>query len=369
VSITTSTTGELLDRVAELIVWAEQAGLRGDFPGLWRRHDALLKRVRTHSSSQGAPTIDHLRLMEAEVWAETLGRTLLPEILERAEAAFASAGGSALWAELAPDRRRQVARTRSAHARSVEEALRMAVLRFERSPGLRHLARALQVVGDLHGIRSQGDRLSPEDVADALQRIETAIRTVLPVGAREFIASEVEERFDARAGGISTWGSVIVPRSSRDDEVWSPLWEQFAGPSHAEVEPADLWFAPQAQARYDERRLAREVDQAHASAELEDRRRTKEIAEEHRKREEERRAAEEQERIQAVARKAKEDHERILQRARELAPERAKAQAAAEGYPNFKMIIESQRDKRIRDAEAELIGLWTGQKGTRKDTK
>ena len=98
-------------------------------------------------------------------------------------------------------------------------------------------------------------------------------------------------------------------------------------------------------------------------------RRTKEIAEEHRKREEERRAAEELERTEALARKAKEDHERILQRARELAPERAKAQAAAEGFTNFKEIIESQRNKRIHTAEAELIRIFTGQKGTRKDRK
>ena len=367
-SITPSTTNELLDRVAELIAWGEEAGLRGDFSGLWRKHDALVQRIRAHSSPQGAPTIDHLRLMEAEVWAETFGRTLLPEILERVEAAFASSGGSELWAELTPDRRRQVARTRSAHTRSVEGALQMAARRFERSPGLHHLARALEAVRDLHAIRSQTDRIHPEDVADALQQMQAALRTVLPVGAREFIASAVEERFAVRAGGMSTWGPVMVPRSSRDDEAWTPLWEEFAGPSHAQVEPADLWFEPQAQARYEEGRLAREIDQAHLQAEIEDQRRTKEIAEEHRKREEERRAAEELERAEALARKAKEDHERILQRARELAPEWAKAQAAAEGFTNFKEIIESQRNKRIRHAEAELIRIFTGQKGTRKDT-
>ena len=259
--------------------------------------------------------------------------------------------------------------TRAAHARSVEDAIHVALLAFERAPSLRHLSRALEALRELHTIRSQTDRLSLEEVADALQRVRAALREVLPVTAREFIASEAEEHFTTRATTMSTWGLVMMPRSPRDEEVWAPLWEEFAGPSHTEVEPADLWFEPQAQARYEECRITREIDQAHVKAELEDQRRTKEIAERLRKLEEERRVAEELERTQALVRKAKEDHERILQRAHELAPERAKAQAAAEGFANFKEIIESQRNMRIRDAEIELVDIFTGQMRTRTDTK
>lgn len=96
-SIATLTISDLLDRVAELIVWSEEAGLRGDYQRLWRRHDAALQHVHALSLGQ-APTIDDLRLLEAEVAAETLRRSLRPEVLQRVETTFASGGGSVLWA-------------------------------------------------------------------------------------------------------------------------------------------------------------------------------------------------------------------------------------------------------------------------------
>ena len=365
-SITTSTTSELLDRVAALIAWAEEVGLRGDIPGLWRRHDALVRSSRAHSPFDCVPTIDHLRLLEAEVSAETLRRILLPEILDRVEAAFARGGASKLWAELAPDRRRQVARIRNGHTRSVEGALQIAVLRFERAPSMRHIARSLQALRDLEAVRIQNDRLSPEDVAKALYMMEGALRSVLPVLAREFVATEVEERFGVRASSMSTWGPVMMPRSSRDDEVWTPIWEGFAEPSRAEVEPAAPWFEPHAQARYEERRHEREVEQAHVKAEIEDRRRTNEIEEGRRKAEADRQAAQERKRQELAAQKEKEYQAAVVTWAYDVAPNYLQQQV--EPGLTVKSIPEPERSRRIRQIAEVLIRQAVGN-GTRKDKK
>ena len=131
--------------------------------------------------------------------------------------------------------------------------------------------------------------------------------------------------------------------------MWTPLWEQLVAPSDAEVETAALWFEPQAQARYEERRLAREIDRAHVQAEDEARQRANEIAEADRKHEEERRAAEEQVSTQAMNRKTERDREWIVKRARELAPARAKDQAGLPQLQSHYRAPTSHEDPRRRE--------------------
>lgn len=367
--ITDHTTAlELLGICADITQWSQDAGLPGDYGALWRKHDALLRRIHAPASGRGPTAADRLRQMELEVWIEILRRSLLSDASDRVASAFMSNGGSTLWTELGPERRDQVMRGRQVHARSAERSFLSALRQFCRSPSCRRVAEALRALDDLVDSGSPpSEGWTSEQLSLGVEWLTDAVLRVVPPVAREILASEVEETFSLRFD--PTWLDELgtSPAKRRSEPAWAPSWERL-GSSYERAEPAAPWFTPEIQDRYEERRHARELEQAHADAEAENRRRMNEIAEERRRREEEVRAAEEHERRELTARRAKEERERVLERVREEARQVVIGEAAAAGT-TLKGIPEPQRSWRINDVAEEILRRYDGQKQTRMDTK
>lgn len=341
-SVSTTNPIEVFTVCAELIDWSQRAGLPGDYVKLWRKHQAVCHRILAPSRRRGEGSTHKLRQLELEIWLETLHRTLRADILERIAVSFASVGGSALWEGLGPKRQRQIACAREAWACSAEASLIAALLRFRQSPACRNLTEALRAMEDLFEARSpRTGGLGAEQLRRSLDRLVDVIVEEIPSVACEVLASEVEKRFSCVAD--RSWlvdVSMSHSKSSLDDR-WSPTWEQF-GFSHARVEPLGQWFVPQIQARYEELRLAREVEQAQAEAEAEDRRRAHEIAEKRRRQDEERLAAQTRERAELAARRNEEDRRRFMERVNEEARKHVRDELEAGGL-TLKSIPEPQR--------------------------
>jgi hypothetical protein len=369
VSVTTTNPIEVFAVCAELIEWSQRAGLPGDYMKLWRKHETVFHGIIAPTPRRrGEGSTHRLRQLELEIWIETLHRTLRGDILERIAASFASVGGSALWEGLEPERRRQIARAREAWARSAEASFISALLRFRQSPACRYLADALHALEDLFEARSpRTGELSAEQLGQSLDRLVDVIVEEIPPVACEVLASEVEMRFASEAD--RSWlDDVSMSRSkSKLDDRWIPTWEQF-GFSHSRVEPPGQWFVPEIQARYEELRLAREVEQAHAEAEAEDRRRLSEITEMRRRQDEERLAAQTRESAELAARRSDEDRRRSMEKMNEEARQLVRDEMEARGL-TLKSIPEPQRSARIREVEEALIRRRVGNRRTKRDRK
>lgn len=370
-SVTTTNPIEVFAVCAELIDWSQRAGLPGDYVKLWRKHEAVFHCILAPPLRRDEGSTHKLRQLELENWLETLHRTLRTDILERIAASFASVGGSALWEGLGPERQRQIARAREARACSAEASFIAALLRFRQSPACRNLTEALRAMEDLFEARSpRTGGLGAEQLRQSLDRLVDVIVEEIPSVACEVLASEVEKRFSC-AADRSWLDDVSMSRSkSRLDDRWSPTWEQF-GFSHARVEPPGQWFVPEIQARYEELRLAREVEQAQAEAEAEDRRRANEIAEKGRRQDEERLAAQTRENAELAARRNDEHRRHFMEKVNEEARQLVRDEMETRGL-TLKSIPEPQRSAWIREVEEALIRRWVGNRRTKRtesDTK
>jgi hypothetical protein len=355
-SVATTTPFELFAVCAELTEWSQQAGLPGDYGRLWRKLEAVFRRILAPAPRRGAGPSHQLRHLELELWVDTLHRTLRAEILGRVAASFASVCGSAHWMSLEPERLRQVARAREARARSAESSFISALSRFQRSPSSGYLAEAVRALEEVVETRSPRTEPSVEQESQALERLADVIVEEIPSVAREVLALEVEELFATRVDR-SLLDDVSMPRRRfGQDDVWMPMWEEF-GSSHSQVEPSGQWFVAEVQARYEDRRLAREVEQAHAEAEAEDRRRGNQIAEECRRREEGRLAAEERKRLELAAQRSEDDRVRFMEWANEQARNTVRSELEVQGL-TLKSIPEPQRSAMIREAKEALIHRW-----------
>lgn len=368
-SVTTTNPIEVFAVCAELIEWSQRAGLPGDYMKLWRKHETVFHGIIAPTARRrGEGSTHQLRHLELEIWVETLHRTLRADILERIAASFASVGGSALWESLEPERQRQVARAREAWACSAEASFISALLRFRESPACRYLADALHALEDLFEARSpRTGGPGAEQSRQSLDRLVDVIVEKIPPVACEVLASEVEMRFTSEAD--RSWlNDVSMSRSkSRLEDRWIPTWEQF-GSSYWRVERTGQWFVPEIQARYEELRLAREVEHARGEAEAEDRRRRSEATEMRRRQDEERLAAQTLERTELAARRSDEDRRRFMEKVNEEARQLVRDEMEARGL-TLKSIPEPQRSARIREVEEALIRRRVGNRRTKRDKK
>jgi hypothetical protein len=249
----------------------------------------------------------------------------------------------------------RLANAKRARAHAAATAFTGALLAFRDRPSSSHVFEALRALESVVDICLPRDRaFTIEQLRDALDHLVREMGAFPPV-AREFLASLVEERFAAERDvrGVPEMRGA----SGFRQPPWTPSWEVLASPS-APAEPPGVWFVGELQVRYEDRRLARQIEEAHADALAEEERRLRVVADEERAREEERRVAEERKREVAAARKREEDHQHNLQRARQEAPRNVAARLPA-GI-TLKHIPEPDRTHLVMKEVRALMRVWEG---------
>ena len=262
---------------ANLLEWSERAGLPGDRGRLWRKHAALQRHIDSSGSGTGA-AVDRLLHLEVEAWTDVTVASLRADIVDRLVTTLAPRVGS-LWAGLDRERRSQIAQSEMFHQRSSISTLSQSLLRFRVSPSLSRIAEALGALEDL--VELNCPRRSPfstEESKAGIDRLVALLDRELPAVAADFLGSLVEARFTSKVDSRWLAEAPSTP-GRRAKPMWAPSWQQLRVPTYAPVEPLAIWFLPEVQQVYEEVRLARELDQAHAHALAEDQRRANEIAE------------------------------------------------------------------------------------------
>jgi hypothetical protein len=187
-------------------------------------------------------------------------------------------GQSGIWSALQPERRRLMHNARIVRSHSSMRTFASSVRAFRTSPSTAHLHSALGGLEQLIDVERPRTRAAPDGVsALALDHLVADLRRTLPPVALEFIAKMAERRFLAAIDAASLT-EIRNARTRWLERRWTPSWEGLEA-GHARVEASSQsWFVPEVHPGYEELRLVREVDQAHADALVEDRHRSREIA-------------------------------------------------------------------------------------------
>ncbi|MFN8233194.1 MAG: hypothetical protein U0V56_06900 [Actinomycetota bacterium] len=345
----------LLALAAGLIEWSETAGIRGDHSRLWRRHGVLLERlVRSFATAEDLRA--HVLRLEVTTWIATLQGALLPHLLQALSERLAP-GQSGTWSALQPERRRLMDHARIVRSHSSMRTFASSVRAFRTSPSTAHLHSALGGLEQLIDVERPRTRAAPAGVsALSLGRLVDGLRWSLPPVALEFIARMAEGRFLASIDPASLT-EIRNARTRSLERRWRPTWEGLEA-GHARVEDSSQsWFVPEVQLRYEELRLVREVDHAHADALVEDRHRSREIADlDERHAEAGRLAREEADRVRAEERRKKE-RTRLAQLAKELA-KRNVTSRLLDQHLTLKHLPEPDRIRLLRGEEARLLRKW-----------
>jgi len=340
----------LLEIVAQLIEWSEQAGTRVKHGRLWRCHDALLARLHDEvPTAQDA--LGHVRRVEFDAWVETLNASLLPDVLRSLAGTLAPAQ-SGLWAGLHEHRRQEAMERLSHRTRSAVRIFASAVRKFRCSPTTAHLMDSLSGLELLMEAHHPRLHVGMDDLVRALEHLVRVLGEELPPIAGEVLGRLAEDRFLAT---IDERSLIEVSRAQTRsvDPVWTGSWQKLEA-GHASVESSASWFVPHLQAHYEESRHSREIEHAYSEAMMEDDRRTREIAGEEQRREDERRIAREQ----AVQAAQKEHRKDVLARRAMFAKREARRivtdQLEARGL-TLKHIAEPQRTQLLLQEEARLM--------------
>jgi hypothetical protein len=348
--MSTENIAALLELVAQLIEWSEEAGTRVNHARLWRRHDTLLARLHDDGST-AQDALGRVRRAEIDAWVETLNGSLLPDVLRSVAGALAP-GQSGIWAGLLQHRRQEAMDRVSRRTRSSVRIFATALRKFRCSPATAHLVEALSGLEQLLEVQHPRVQVGMDDLVRALEHLVRVLSEELPPIAREVLGRLAEDRFLASIDQRSVV-EVCKARTRWLDPVWTGSWQELEA-GHASVEPSGSWFVPHLQAHYEELRHSREIEHAYSEAIMEDHRRTREIAEEEQRREDERRIAREK----AVEAAQKEREEEVLARramfakgeARRIVADRLEASGLT-----LKSIPEPQRTQLLLEEESRLM--------------
>lgn len=333
----------LLDACGDLIEWSQAAGLRGNYPNLWRQHDTL--RRRAHRVPSPATIVKKLLRTEVDVWVETIRSSLAPEVVRDLVEALA-ANGSSVWIRLDQDRDSSGPDIYGRRERSCRAALVATAGRFRSTPCAARITEMLRCIDGVVEARSDGGFVDPDALEEELRRLAVAIRGHLPPVAREVLGLLAERRADDLAG------SAFEMRDDRGERR-VPSWELLHVGGIAE--PAGELFLPDLQPAYEKLRLGREVEQAHGEAVAENARQTRERQEAERRLEEEERRR--QEELQS---RQEEERQRQEQQERRVARERAEQQAAQEAERarerdrEFMRALDSVYEQAVRNVKTRL---------------
>ncbi len=243
-----------IDVFDEAILWSQTRGLPGDWYGLRRKLDTLVRRARMREAEEHTGAPDWAHRLEHKLLIEVLRELLLPAVLDDLVEALRSGepGDVGVWSPLD---RKALERYREREV-SADAGVLAALKGHAKKPRHVRVLEGLRALQDLFEARVCLDPLFEAAVLvkEGKQLVEV-VETILPPTARLMLSFEVEARFrshvEEKAIDELEPARAFWHHHLEGLDVWHPVWIALRSPGD-HPDPLGTWFVPGIQATYEE---------------------------------------------------------------------------------------------------------------------